>query len=127
MSLNFKLDKIDDHRTVCFDGNGRLKAATQSLIWATIVLDMGEITEANAGEFYARIVVWSKLVGWFWVMWDGHDYVVTPEDIVAHIGLTTNVRTRTRHQWYARMINPLLEEDVEKVNRLLYGKQESTV
>jgi hypothetical protein len=119
MSLNFDLKKIEDYETVCYDGDGNIKPVTNSLLWATMTLDMGQITEANAGEFYARLILWTKLVGAFYMKQDGTAIEVTAEDVVAHIGLTTNVITRTRPQWYARQINPILNEYRQEAEKLL--------
>lgn len=101
MSLDFNLKTVADHVTVCFDGNGDLKPVTQELIWNCLRIEMGEITEDNADEFYARVQFMTALRGSMWQMPNG-DLKITPEDVVAHIGLRTNVPTVHRQRWLTR-------------------------
>lgn len=119
MSLRCELEKIDNWREVCLDKKDNIRPITDSLIFATMAVEMGEITEANAGEFYARVSLWTKYVGPFFRDGKGEPILIAGSDVVEHIGLSVNVITKTRHQWFARMVVPAMNEDVEHVNRLL--------
>lgn len=64
-----------------------LNPVTESLIWATMAVGLGSITEQNWEEFYYRLK-----------LYEFHNrepymqhFEVTPEMIRAHIGLRTNV------------------------------------
>src|SRR4051812_35838035 len=102
MSLNFRLHQIADVGTVCWLPDGRIRPVTQELIWNTIRIEMGCITEENADEFYARLKFMAALHGSMWKNFDGTDLEVTPEDVVAHIGLWTNVPEVHRQRWLTR-------------------------
>lgn len=122
MSLDFNLSEIEDRDTVCWDGNGKLRPVTQELIWNTIRIEMGSIDEDNAAEFYARLRFMTALNGSMWMMPDGSGLIVTPEDVVAHIGLSTNVSTVHRQRWLTRStghVMGLLDDWAEPVEMLL--------
>lgn len=67
---------------------------TERLYFVTLVTDLGEITESNYAEFYARVKVYEAITG---------DDYITLEDIKRRIGLTTNVSNRTSAQFLKRM------------------------
>lgn len=67
---------------------------TERIYFVTLVTDLGEITEANYGEFYARVKVYETIVG---------DDLITLADVKRRIGLTTNVSNRTSKQFIKRM------------------------
>lgn len=67
---------------------------TERIYFVTLVTDLGEITESNYGEFYARTKVYGLITG---------DYSITLEDVKRRIGLTTNVSNRTTAQFLKRM------------------------
>ena len=114
MSLDFKLTTIKNYRTTCYikkplpagqplppSGNWyrieedpnvieQLNPVTSALVWITIAIDMGDITENNALEFYARVACSEKMFGNYLTSDEG-PRPITLEDVKAHIGLHTNV------------------------------------
>lgn len=54
MSLDWNLSKIKNNKEVCWK-NGIMKAETHELIYSTIAVGIGEITEKNWREFLARL------------------------------------------------------------------------
>lgn len=106
MSLRFDFERIKDYETTCYvdadelDADGtplrRLNPVTNSLVWSTISVKLGAITEANADEFYARYKFCERLDGPFLTGAGGKPYRLTPEDVQAHIGLTCNVVNESR-------------------------------
>lgn len=67
---------------------------TEAIYFVTLVTDLGEITDKNFGEFYARIKVYGLI----------SDYSdITLADVKRRIGLTTNVSNRTTAQFFKRM------------------------
>jgi hypothetical protein len=106
MSLDWQVDGIANYESVCWiptgevDSEGEprkwLNPVTEALIWATISVGIGEITAANAQEFYARLSTYERTTGAAFLRQpndDGSvsDYHITPADILAHVGLRTNV------------------------------------
>src|SRR5581483_2508285 len=94
MSLTWNIEKVKDYDTVCWI-EGELNPITNTLIWATMSVKLGEITEKNAAEFYARLAITEKITGPS-VVKDGEPYYITPEDVEAHIGLYCNVINESR-------------------------------
>ena len=93
MSLNWNIKKCsrppEEHERVIMD----------TLIKLTMVVGMGEITEKNKGEFYARVHLLDKVDGGFMSIMTEKgltDRPITPEDIERWVGLTTNVGNTSR-------------------------------
>lgn len=108
MALNWDLRDIESHDAVCFvtdsDGDRVLSPITHTLIWATIGVGIGRITERNASEFFARYRLTERISGPFLIDGEGNSRTVTPQEVYAHIGLTTNVSDETRQQFLKRYV-----------------------
>lgn len=115
MSLDWSIAKVEN-KDACYDGNGELSAVTRAVIWTTFLIDMGEITEKNYMEFAARARVAAErfdapmlcessrdVAGTLGVSGAKVSRAVTVEEVRRHIGLSTNVATKTRQQWARRM------------------------
>ena len=90
MALNWNLNAIKNKEDVCYNGD-HLNPLTEGLIWATIVVGLGKITEENAEEFYHRLQFVTK------VEQDCADITLTT--IREHIGLKTNVTDMSWNQF----------------------------
>ena len=117
MSLNWSLDKIANYKDLCWrpelddegnqviDADGdkrvRLEPITDCLIWGTMCVEIGRITEKNYEEFHRRLVEADEVgiapsINYFdqtakngkgaWL-----SRIPTLEEVRAHIGLSTNV------------------------------------
>lgn len=115
MSLNWNVSKIADSNTVCFQHyteNGepqrRMTQSTELLIFTTMVVGFGRITESNYKEFYKRVALFERLHGAARAKKDCRGKFVddpyTLEDIRQHIGLTTNVSEEKPAAWRKRII-----------------------
>lgn len=115
MSLNWNVSNIADSNAVCFrhfeeDGEPQreLKQSTHQLIFLTMVVGMGRITESNYKEFYKRVALFERLHGCVQVVFAVRgkfvDAPYTLEDIRQHIGLTTNVSEEKPAAWRKRII-----------------------
>lgn len=91
MSLNWDLKSVNNMEQVCFPG-GKMSDVTNNLIWATVITNLGEITEENAEEFYHRLQFSGNCSKNDWSD-------ITLENVKAHIGLKTNVTTITWDQF----------------------------
>lgn len=94
MSLNFQLDKIKDFEAVCYT-DGTMNPRTEAIIFITMAIGMGSITEKNLSEFVRRIEVFQDIHGGLIYDCDGRKARITKEDVEKHLGLTTNVRLET--------------------------------
>lgn len=95
MSLNYDFMKCEGPK----DDNERV--ALDCLIWATMTVGLGEITEKNAHEFFSRIALYEKAQGPFRTSGKGGVYF-TPQEIKRWIGLKTNVSPMTKNQFLKR-------------------------
>lgn len=119
MALTFDLKAIpEDVRLVTVEQDDPVRAlkagdqvmnpVTETLIFSTMALGIGEITDATLDEFVARIDLFQKLHGALMSTWDGKDVSprpITREDVEAHKGLKTNVfPMETRTAWVKRTV-----------------------
>ena len=108
MSLDWSIERVANYKTRCWKpeaeitsrAQSRLANDTNALIWGAMLLDLGSITEKNVDEWEWRIQ-FCKEIGENWM--DPSDYYVDRAAIVDHVGLRTNVSTKTRSQWVRRM------------------------
>jgi hypothetical protein len=134
MSLDYDMTRIKD-REVHFppDEQGRMNDILHVLIWNSMAIDIGEITEANVDEVWFRTDVWQRLIGTQFNKWvpaphpyslvlneDGSASVnmydddepngewvpfeLTYDDIVHAVGLRTNVPNSTRYQFIRKVM-----------------------
>ena len=126
MSLDWNLTKINNNIEVCWekneDGTDKLNPVTESLIWLTMGIGMGSITEENQSDFYCRVAMYEKLFGTMLSYWKDSKKVsvpITPEDIHNHIGLTTNVSKDTDASFRKRIVENFMREQKRNFNYAL--------
>jgi hypothetical protein len=126
MSLDWNLTKISNNTEVCWekneDGTDKLNPVTESLIWLTMGIGMGSITEDNQSDFYCRVVMYEKLFGTMLSYWKDSKKVsvpITPEDIHNHVGLTTNVSKGTDASFRKRIVENFIREQKRNFNYAL--------
>lgn len=91
MPLNYDLRKVKADWK-----NDDVWPITNSLIWGTMSVGMGEITKKNWQEFYTRCHMIETIHGNWLIDSDGKPRYITPNDIQSHIGLYTNASTLTK-------------------------------
>jgi len=120
MSLDWSLSKIEDYEDLCWKATGemseegkplyRLNPITESIIFACMPIDLGDITEDNYHEFYQRYAIWCAVKG------------LTPyftlNDVRDHIGLKCNVANMTLHSWMTKRLKWFMETAQLDVKRL---------
>ena len=121
MSLNWDVTEVKDHEEITAEGMPWV--VTEVLIWYTMAVDLGEITEENHEEFFKRVSIWESIHGAGMVErnteTDEHeDRFVTLEDVERRIGLNTNVITRDREEWGERIAEILFDRADRKVRDL---------
>lgn len=103
MSLQFWLDKCNEPDELWLEDNSDLQPTTKAIVHLTMAVGMGEIREATAQEFFARVRLYENMAGATLHTKDGAS-LITPEDVQRHIGLKTNVANETRQTWVKRVI-----------------------
>src|SRR4249920_3503493 len=63
MALNWNVSKVQDRLEKYPPREDDMNAVTLALIYLTMSVGLGEITEANWKEFYARVEVYEKVFG----------------------------------------------------------------
>lgn len=94
MSLNYDLSTIPREFWHADEATEDAKTVTNALIWATMAVGIGEITEANWEEFAGRITAYEQAGGAFLQYADGdriRDRPITPDEVHQRVGLKTNV------------------------------------
>ena len=124
MSLNWDVSRVENMEAVCYhtkeDGK-YLNDITEKLIWMTMTVGLGEITEKNWKKFYNRVHLDEKLNGArrSQIFRDNDDKLICyPEtdiplerpifikrdEVKAHIGLSTNVSNEPTVKWLKRTV-----------------------
>ena len=115
MALNWDIREVANQKEVCWIGEGdqyRLNPVTDAVIWYTLALDIGDLSEANLDEFVFRMRTYDRLFSPLLTGPDGEDRKLTYAEVRAHVGLHTNVSKVARNSWMKRMIaNFSLETD----------------
>lgn len=88
MPLNWNISKVENWRVKQKSKNN--KAVLDILIYATLIIGLGEITQKNYKKFFARLTAYEHLNGAF--LYRGKKpYFITLQDVMMWIGLKTNV------------------------------------
>ena len=87
MPLNYDLQNVEANYK-----DDAVWPITNALIWGTMSVAMGSITEKNWKEFYTRCHMIETIHGAWLYAKDGVRHI-TPDDVKSHIGLHTNVAT----------------------------------
>jgi len=87
--------------------DGSHNPVSQALETLTMSVGMGEITEDNWREFWARLYIVDQVFGPFLRNPDGSDRRLTPADVRAHIGLRANVAPDSKVTFKTKIINEL--------------------
>jgi hypothetical protein len=135
MALRWDLSKIQD-QDVCWveatqddpnhgivAGEKYMSPVTNALIWSTIAVDLGAITEENAGEFFARVRMWETVFGSFLIRAEvdgkrpeGAAAFITESEVRSHIGLSCNVTSVSRAKWLKKLTREM-DDMVVRFNR----------
>ena len=100
MSLDYDLTKVEDR-----DTSDEGWARTTAVIFAAMETDIGTLTNENVTEAFARYELGRRATG--------DQAYLTLADFRAHIGLHTNVSTKTRTA-YLNKIKSILSADLER-------------
>jgi hypothetical protein len=98
MSLDYDLTRVSNWEQIEWP-------KVQSVIFSTMLVGLGEITEATAPKFYARVRAYERVTGsTLTTTADGQNVPTTPADIRALIGLRTNVFPAESDTKFARKL-----------------------
>jgi hypothetical protein len=143
MALHWDVSKVKNYETLCFrtlsegeaDPNQGTKAGdrvetslTRTLVFGCMNVGLGTITERNWRTWYARFHLFEKLNGAFLSRriegtdkWESR--YVTPEEVHAHIGLSTNVSKESDAAWRKRIVASFARDYERDADRWLEKSQ----
>ena len=111
MALHWNLNAIPDHESLCFmaspyndpahgikKGDRIMNPVSNTMIWVTLAIDIGNWTPAAMPEVWARISTYQALFGALMADQDGPIYL-TKDQVMAHVGLSTNVSYKSKTVW----------------------------
>jgi len=113
MSLRFDVSKLEDS-SIAWEGDYS-SALCNAIVPSLMFIEMGTITEENAGEVYARLHMLEQLCGAnrLKLAENGvgtEPVYITPSEVKSFIGLTCNVTTISRNKFYAGIVKGSLDE-----------------
>lgn len=92
MPLNWNIENCTNWKEL---GMRRQWPTTDALIWATMAIGIGEITEQNYEEFYRRLHTIEETAGTF-LNHEGKPSFITLAEVKRRIGLRTNAGLITK-------------------------------
>lgn len=128
MSLNYELGEIANWKELCYQiaeadyigygikkGEKMLNPVTHALVFHTIAIGIGKITGKNAAQVYARIIAWEAMIGTSLTTISEEGKIeripITLQDVLDHIGLTTNVfGTESASKFEKKLVNRAQEQ-----------------
>lgn len=101
-----------DKLWVTWEENGRevsdVNVETKGLIFGSMAVGIGNITETNCSEWYARWKMYERFDDFFlYSKFDGQNtsYIyLSPDVLVKHINLSTNVGYESSSNWVKRFV-----------------------
>lgn len=131
MSISYDLTKIENYGDLYVletnddgqpTGQARMNPITHAITrYVCMVIGMGEITEANVGEFWARVYAAEKVYGAFLQDVENDaivDHPLTYADIKRHIGLRTNVFPQESRTKFMNRLHKRIEEDAAEAAKI---------
>lgn len=125
MSLNWTTEKVkyfEDHPDELWVkvNEGKpgeqedVNAETKALIFGSMALGIGSISYKSAPDYYARWKFFEKHDNFYlYSTWDGSESTyayLTPQIVVKHFGLSTNVSTESESVWAKRIAKNYAQE-----------------
>ena len=105
MSLDWDMTKVKDFEALHKEADQSV--VTDILVWGSLSLDIGEITEKNIDEWLFRMKAFERVAGQGQGIKDGKSFNPSREDLTRRIGMRTNVCTKTRKQFLKKCCNML--------------------
>ena len=123
--LNWDIGNIKNRKSVCKNDDGSFSEETELLIFYTMNLGMGLITESNVDKFILRFRMYEVLFGMSkWRNVDGERINAISDTLIRkHIGLRTNASKISDAEFNKKMLKQLVRE-AEAVSENMKGREE---
>tara|TARA_B110000046_G_C12794173_1_gene314379 strand:+ start:283 stop:663 length:381 start_codon:yes stop_codon:yes gene_type:complete len=112
MALNWNLGDIENFKSVCRNEDESLREETELLIFYTMNLGMGLITQNNVDKFILRLRMYEVMYGMakWWNVNGQRVNLISDTLIRKHIGLRTNASSISDAQFNKNMLKQLVRE-----------------
>ena len=105
MSLNWDIGDCENYEEITMDQEVE-GDKTEQIVWSSLITKLGDITESNWYEWYARYVIWNRV--------HCFDNDLEAKDFHRRIGMTTNVfPAESRSKWLNGVIKKQLKQAEE--------------
>jgi hypothetical protein len=127
MSLNWSTERVVyfkenpdelwvEHEPNIGEKYSDVNAQTKTMIFGSMAVGIGNITDANAKEWYARWKIMEKYdnISFTTSFVDGEwvDNKLTPDVVEKHIGLSTNVSYIKNSDWATRLAKDYIRKNI---------------
>jgi hypothetical protein len=102
MSLNWDMKKVSDVESL--HESSSEWAISETIIFATMIVDLGSITEKNIDEWEWRLAFYQAIYGPL-MRKDGKPHFLVRENVERRMGLKVNVVDRKRNEWLKKIAN----------------------
>lgn len=126
-------DELWTKTVIKYEGGGEreqedVNVETKSLIFGSMAVGIGSITYKTAPDFYARWKFFEKYDGFYlYSVYTGTEDIktyLTPDVIVKHFGLGTNVSNETENVWVKRMAKAYTQQHARHERDSLVSENE---
>jgi hypothetical protein len=115
MAFHWNIKRVKDVEEITGDADQR--GITDAIVWASLVYDLGRVTEKNVDEWLFR-QEFARRVDDFYPFYRGAQRsTLTRADIERRIGLETNVTTTSRAAFQRKLIDKVVND----IKRFLNG------
>lgn len=118
MALHWNMEDVKDFEEI---SEGFEWSVTDAMIWATMLIGMNQITEANADEFFIRLKMSEAINGSPFYATDENGETVDvgwkKEMVDRRIGLRTNATEMTKAKFNGRITKTLREQAERKITQ----------
>lgn len=109
MSLNVYVDHIREDLRYNED-KSEIGFKAKNIGFWSIAIEIGRLDEQHIEEWFARYLVLRSMGVNFFVDVVGDPVEISYQDLVDHLGLTTNVITRTRFSWLKNQVGGRMDD-----------------
>ena len=123
MSLNWDISKVKNFKKLCWNKDESLAAKTEGLLFATMYIGIGHISEKNCEEFFERLTTLEYLTRPMLWKTDRRfkggraNDPYTLEDVRRHIGLSTNASHISASKWRRKVADWATKKAVNQATK----------
>jgi len=108
MPIKWDISAVENYETLCLDGDKtKLNQVSSTILYMSMFVELGTITEKNFKEFYIRTELYQLLFGDVAIANESEYKIdrvrLTIQDIYNHIGFKVNIKSVGRTAYLAKL------------------------